>query len=162
MSEQLIANLLSSVIGGLIGVCGARAMYSKQNKDREKTASGILYFELRYVEYYFKHERSSLNLRGFKEWQKAVITCSFLNEKQIEFICYIFKNVDIFYEEFYDAKKNGTGGKDNLNSTMHIKNRMFKKSDNGQYTENYTEDYKLVLDVLKKHMSKYGDKVKKF
>ena len=149
MNELLIGGLFT-VIGGIIGAWGTHSVYSKQNKEREETASGILYFELKYVEYYFKHECSSLNLRGFKEWQKAVITCSFLNENQIEWIFYIFKNVDLFYEEFDTAKNDRTRGKDDLNSTRNIKNKMFEKSDSGQY--NYTKEYELVLDTLKRHM----------
>lgn len=151
---------VGAIIGGgftLLGVLVTILFTIQQQKDsdikKEKHAASILYYDLRSVEDYLKHERSAVNLRYSENWQNVVAECSFISCKQVE---YIYKIYDLVYNYnyFYHAIeiKNKSVSKEEIPQYEKLKELLFDASDGYIDEMKYRAEYRDVLNMLEEHI----------
>lgn len=98
MTDTFAAAILGAF---LTGVCTWVIEIIKRRGDKkaqESHAASILYYDLKSIENYLLHERSSVNLRYTNGWQEMISNCTFLKEEEI---AYLFKIYDEVYNYNY-------------------------------------------------------------
>ena len=102
MSETLVGAIIGAIAGALLtGICTWIIETRKRKLDKkaqESHAASMLYNDLKSVENYLEHERSSVNIRYTTTWQEMISNCNFLDDEEIS---YLYKVYDEVYNYNY-------------------------------------------------------------
>lgn len=145
-----------AIIGALVtSVCAffiERDRRKKEKKIQEGHAASMLLYDLRSIEYYVTHERSSVNLRYTDDWQSLVASCSFLKDHYIEYIYKIYEEV-YNYNYYYKLKeKKGTVNKEEVPQYKTLQEILSEKSEAHIHEDKCNSMYEEIQTELKKHI----------
>lgn len=97
-------------------------LFFTKRKDVKHSAL-LLYCDLKSIESYLKNANPKTNLRYNPSWQKAMVDCTFLSEKSVE---WIYEFYDELYDYNYLYDKDDTERKNyEIDSYKAMKNKMF-------------------------------------
>ena len=112
----------------------------------------MLLYDLRSIEYYVVHERSSVNLRYTSDWQGLVASCSFLKDQHIEYIYKIYDEA-YNYNYYYKLKEQkGTVDKEDVPQYKKLQEIFWEKKEENIPEEKCTSMYEEIQNQLKKHI----------
>lgn len=149
-----LTSLVPALIGGVCTLIGGVFVYRKQNESQIKHAASVLYYDLKSIEKYLRTERSSVNIRYFREWQLIVAECTFLRADDIELL---YKVYDLVYDYDYHYKlkeEHGTVVKEDISQYEELKKNMFYSSKEGLNMDRYNSEYTRLLETLKQNQKK--------
>ena len=111
-----IISLLAAFISAFL------TLFVTKRKDVKHSAL-LLYCDLKSIESYLNNGNPKTNLRYNPSWQEAMVDCSFLSEKSVE---WIYEFYDELYDYNYLYDKDETERKNNeLGSYKAMKDKMF-------------------------------------
>lgn len=152
LNEPIVTTIIGAIIGFVASVLGGWIVYTQEKRNQESFSSSILYNDLKSIERYLAHERSSVNLRYSDDWQHIVAACSFLNDKDIEWIYEIYDEVYNYNYHYKSKEQEGmVFSKEHIGSYKELQNRMFDISRGYPNFERYSKEYEAVINSLQKH-----------
>lgn len=152
LNEPIVTTIIGAIIGFVASVLGGWIVYGQEKRNQESFASSILYNDLKSIERYLVHERSSVNLRYSDDWQHMVADCPFLNDKDIEWIYEIYDEVYNYNYHYKCKEQVGIAfQKEDICSYKELQNRMFDISRGYPDFEKYSKEYESVINSLQKH-----------
>lgn len=153
MSEAFGGAIIGALVTGVCAFLIERDRRNQEKKTQEGHAASILFYDLKSIEDYMAHERSSVNLRYTVDWQGIVASCSFLKDQHIE---YIYKIYDVVYNyNYYYKLKEQTGisfRKEDIPQYLKLKEILFEESEVSINEPKYSSQYEDIQKELKKHI----------
>lgn len=140
--DSNIISVIAALLGAIVGAVGTylinRAQQNRADTQRIRFNASILYNDLKSIEKYIKERDSSVNLRYMEMWQSIVAECSFLNEREIEYIYGIY---DVAYNYNYSYRDKEKGNlnvkKESISHYCELERFIFEKPDGSKYDERY-------------------------
>ncbi len=153
MGEAFGGAIIGALATGVVTFLIERHNRKKEGRIQESHAASILSYDLKSIEDYMAHERSSVNLRYTVDWQDLVASCSFLKDQHIE---YIYQIYDVVYNyNYYYKLKEQTGVSVNKETIPHyerLQEIIFDKSEGYINKEKYNSKYEEIQAELKEHI----------
>lgn len=152
MKGTLDMDMLSTIVGGIIGIIGALLgvwiSYWLDKRKHERFAATVLYNDLRSIERYMKYESDQVNLRYSENWQNMVSSCSFLTDNDVNFIYDIYDEVYNYNYQYKLKEQIGEVKKDDIVSYKKLQSKMFDTSKEYTGVKKNSEKYqKLIRDL---------------
>lgn len=129
-----------AVAGGAIAYFMECRFRKKDKKEGESLFSSILYYDLKSIENFVLHERSSVDIRYSQQWQDLISNCSFLTDLQVEHLYNVYDSVYNF-DHFFKNRNQILG---------RTKDNCLKDSNLEEHIKN--ENFESILQTLKKHI----------
>lgn len=145
-----IISFICAIIGGVCTLVGGVVVYIKEKKNQQSHASSILYYDLKSIENYLAHERSSVNLRYSEDWQSMIAGCSFLKDKHIEWLYNLYDEVYNYNYHYRLLEKDGSVCKEKIGIYKLLNKMMFEDSKGYIDFNVYKTDYEELLRELKR------------
>lgn len=122
---------------------------SEITEDQKKAAS-LLYHDIKSIERYLAHERSSVNIRYSDDWQKMIENCFYLEEKYIDYIYSIYDEVYNYNYSYKHGQKHGLAfRKEDISSYKKLQNMIFDNTKGYVDFSKYNQNYKSLMNKLK-------------
>lgn len=154
LNEPIINTVIGAFIGIIASMLGGWVVFQQQKKEQEGFAAIILKNELKYVENYLIHERSSVNLRYSHDWKQVVAKCSFLKDEEVEWIYMIYDKIYNFNYRYKLKERTGSVRKEDIDSYKKLQCDMFDTTNGYPDFKKYSEKYNELLENLHKHIKK--------
>lgn len=148
--DSWIINFICAIIGGSFTLIGGVGVHWKEKKSQQSHAASILYYDLKSIENYLAHERSSVNLRYSEDWQSMVAGCSFLKDKYIEWLYNLYDEVYNYDYHYRLLEKQGSVTKEDIKTYELLKKKLFDDSKDYIDFNVHKDEYEELLKELKK------------
>ena len=123
-----------------------------QSSERTSFNATLLYNELKHIEDYLAHERSSVNLRYSNDWQHIVGKCSFLKNEEVAWIYMIYDKVYNFNYRYRLKERAGGVNKESIDSYKKLQQDMFDTTKGYPDFQKHSEKYNELLEDLHKYI----------
>lgn len=150
VNDSWIINFICAIIGGSFTLIGGVGVHWKEKKSQQSHAASILYYDLKSIENYLAHERSSVNLRYSEDWQSMVAGCSFLKDKYIEWLYNLYDEVYNYDYHYRLLEKQGSVTKEDIKTYELLKKKLFDDSKDYIDFNVHKDEYEELLKELKK------------
>lgn len=151
LNEPIITTIIGATIGIVASVLGGWTVYHQEKKSQERFAATILYNDLKSIEHYLAHERSSVNLRYSNDWQYVVANCPFLKDDEVKWLYVIYDEVYNFNYRYSLKEQIGTVRKEEISSYTKLQREIFDTSNEYPNFGIYSEQYNNLMQRLQKH-----------
>lgn len=148
----IITTFVGAIIGMFATFYGGRMAYLREKRSQERFSSAILYNDLRSIERYLAHERSSVNLRYSDDWQHMVAKCRFLREDEVEKIYTIYDEAYNYNYRYKLIEQTGSVRKEDIGSYEKMQREIFDTSNGYINLEKNSNHYEELITDLQKHM----------
>lgn len=159
MENILDSSFIGAVVGGIFAFVTGIILNRMSDTNQRKVNIAILLYDLKSIENYLAHERSSVNLRYFEDWQKIIADCNCLNLKDIQFLYEIYDRV-YDYNYYYKLKeeKGESFRKEDIIHYQNLQKKFFDTSKGYTDFKKYSENYERISNVLETYVSKKNKK----
>lgn len=154
LNEPIITTIIGATMGIIATLIGVIITYIKMERNQKSFSAAILYNDLRSIEKYLVHERSSVNLRYSDSWQHMVASCSFLTVEEIEKVYSIYDEVYNYNYRYQLKEKEGTVRKEDISSYKILQNEMFDTTNGYPDFEKLSIKYEKLIKDLQKHIKR--------
>lgn len=154
LNEPIINTIIGAFIGIIASMLGGWVVFQKQKMEQEGFAAIILKNELKYVENYLIHERSSVNLRYSRDWKQVVAKCSFLKDEEVTWIYMIYDKIYNYNYRYKLIERIGSVRKEDIDSYKKLQFDMFDTTNGYPDFKKHSEKYNEILENLHKHIKK--------
>lgn len=152
LNEPIITTTIGAVIGVIATILGGWVTYRREKRNQESMAATILYNDLKSIERYLAHERSSVNLRYSNNWQHMIAGCPFFEDEDVEWLYRIY---DMIYNYNYHYRlleqKKECFRKEDVPFYEILQKNMFDISKEYIDLKNKSEKYEKIIESLEKH-----------
>lgn len=161
--NKMVFNVSS---GGQVNFCRdngvIEAVQNKQQKnikasnqngeitEDQKKAASLLYHDIKSIERYLAYERSSVNIRYLKDWQRMTANCSLLEDRDISYIYSIYDEVYDYNELYKQKQKNRQAfRKEDISSYKKLQKMIFVDRNSYIDFDKYNPNYESLMNKLK-------------
>ena len=150
LNEPIINTIIGAFIGIIASMLGGWIVFRQEKRGQESFNATLLYNELKHIEDYLAHERSSVNLRY--SWQHIVGKCSFLKNEEVAWIYMIYDKVYNFNYRYRLKERAGGVNKESIDSYKKLQQDMFDTTKGYPDFQKHSEKYNELLEDLHKYI----------
>ncbi len=125
-------------MGIIAAIIGAIITYLQMERNQKSFSATILYNDLRSIEKYLVHDRSSVNMRYSDNWQHMVANCSFLKVEEAETVYSIYDEVYNYNYRYQRMEQIESVKKEDISSYKNLQDEMFDTSKGYPNFEKYS------------------------
>lgn len=152
LNEPIINTIIGAFIGIIASMLGGWIVFRQEKRGQESFNATLLYNELKHIEDYLAHERSSVNLRYSNDWQHIVGKCSFLKNEEVAWIYMIYDKVYNFNYRYRLKERAGGVNKESIDSYKKLQQDMFDTTKGYPDFQKHSEKYNELLEDLHKYI----------